>query len=302
MLLSSYISVKADALDASPSPGPRQHHLDLGCGHGIATRALAPHFTNATGTDPSQGMLRAAAASTPSAQHENITWETGTSTSFPSHIKPSSIDFISAAQAAHWFPYPATWDALAHIVRPGGTVAFWGYADPVFPQSEGASNVLHRWAYGSGKDRQRLGGYWTHPGRRIVEGLLGEIAQDLPLDTWEDVKWLRWEPRSKYEWAGDVPVVDGDVVGKGQDDVEAVRMQKRMSVQAVKSFVRTWSAFHAWSEAHQSDRGRHEGGQGDVVDWMFDEIADAEPTWRDPKHEIRVDWPVGVVLARRLKT
>lgn len=40
--------------------GPRNTLLDLGCGHGVVSRGLAPYFREVWGTDPGRGMIEMA--------------------------------------------------------------------------------------------------------------------------------------------------------------------------------------------------------------------------------------------------
>ena len=279
--------------------------VDLGCGHGTVTRALAPEFSQAIGADPSEGMLKEAERLSSKSFVQNTTFMTGTAESLPS-IQDKSVDLVVAGQAAHWFPYPEVWDELSRIVKPGGTVAFWGYADPIFPECAFASDVLHKWAYSKGElapGREAMGRYWHFPGRARIETLYGNV--DVPEDSWLDVRWVEHDGRVVYPWYLDLENVVGRVEDRGrekdvtEEDRAQVRMTKVTSVGALKGFIRTWSGYHNWREAHPELQAKEDGGTGDVVDWMLDEIAARDDAWKNAEHEIHVEWPVGMLLARK---
>lgn len=101
--------------------------IDVGCGPGFALRNLAPHFTNAIGLDPSEGMIKAARSIDGSA---NIRFELSTAETLGSDlatpIPDQSVDLITASACAHWFDMPRFWARAAEILKPGGTVAIWG--------------------------------------------------------------------------------------------------------------------------------------------------------------------------------
>ena len=285
--------------------------LDLGCGHGTVTRALAPRFVHATGADPSEGMLKEAARMTINAGAKNINFVQGTAESIGA-VKDGSVDLVVAGQAAHWFPYPPTkpnvWDEVSRVVKPGGSVAFWCYSDTLFPESSYASSILHKWAYGHGmieSGHKGMGSYWSFPGRSRVEALFGNLVLPDASQEWEDVQWVRNDRRNEYKWYIDVENVGGDIAGKDREsgvsdvDRQKVKMQKTMPIGHVKQFLRTWSAYHNWSQQHASQRPRVAGGEGDVVDWAFDEIAEQETSWKDEGYNVLVEWPVGMLLIRR---
>ncbi len=103
--------------------------LDVGCGPGIATFALSPHFTHTIGLDPSEGMInnaRALATTSPTP----IRFEISTAEDLGWHLDPpvadASVDLITVATAAHWFDMSKFWPRAARVLKPGGTVAIWG--------------------------------------------------------------------------------------------------------------------------------------------------------------------------------
>ena len=215
----------------------------------------------------------------------NIDFRAAQAESLP-FVQTASADAVVAGQAAHWFNQPRWWPEMARVLRPGGTLAVWGYQNPAIVRHPGASRVLHDYAYGLGEDR--LGDYWTQPGCSVVENLYRDI---IPPDRgWENVQRIEYEPDTLQRQAG-----------RGE-----VLMKKAMKIGDAMEYVRTWSAFHEWSQAHPDIEKTLEGGRGDVVDKMFVAMKEAEvewskdPAWRD--REVHLEWGTGLLLARRAES
>ncbi|ROW07474.1 hypothetical protein VPNG_07054 [Cytospora leucostoma] len=107
--------------------GKRGTVLDVGCGPGIATFALAQFFDNAIGLDPSEGMISTARSLLATEQPKpNVKFDISTAEDIdPTVIPDSSVDLITAATCAHWFDMPRFWPTAARVLRPGGTFAMW---------------------------------------------------------------------------------------------------------------------------------------------------------------------------------
>jgi len=76
----------------------------------------------------------------------------------------------------------------------------------------------------------------------------------------------------------------------------------KVSVGECMNYVRTWSAFSAWHDRFQKSKCE-DGGEGDIVDEMFDEMRAAEPDWQNDRawkaKEIELEWGSGLLLARK---
>ncbi|KAK8098071.1 methyltransferase domain-containing protein [Apiospora kogelbergensis] len=130
--------------------------VDLGCGPGTTVRELAPKFQHAFGFDPSEGMTSAARSlGGASSTGEPIRFEVSSAEEIGSELAPGdipngSVDLIVASTAAHWFDLARFWPRAAEVLKPGGTVAFWGssgstYAHPSMPNHEAITAVLQHY-------------------------------------------------------------------------------------------------------------------------------------------------------------
>jgi trans-aconitate 3-methyltransferase len=142
----------------SSTGGQTDTALDIGCGPGIATRGLAPHFTHVLGLDPSEGMISTArslggvtTASEPIRYEVSTAEDLGASLS-PDPVKSESIDLLTAATCAHYFDMTAFWKRAADVVKPGGTVALWTTAGvrvhPDVPNAQAIQDAIDEFQEG----------------------------------------------------------------------------------------------------------------------------------------------------------
>ncbi|KAK4499581.1 hypothetical protein PRZ48_010099 [Zasmidium cellare] len=257
--------------------GPKKLCLDLGCGTGIATREMGKRFESAIGTDPSAGMVKQAGENTPKEQFPHIEFRQGAAESTPS-LGDGSVDCVTAAQSSHWFDYTKFWPEMRRLVRPGGTVACWGYKDHIFVDSPIASKILLDYLYN--KDPHKMGSYWE-PGRQYVRDKL-RILQP-PAEDWEHVQRVEYEPGTSGRHSGEGTLF----------------MEKRLTVGECKEYVRTFSSYVGWKENHSDQEARIRGGKGDLMDQMFDEIAEKDEHHKDDDNIIDIEWGSALVMCRK---
>ncbi|KAL2020659.1 hypothetical protein VTK56DRAFT_8055 [Thermocarpiscus australiensis] len=262
--------------------------LDLGCGHGLVARALAPSFASVIALDPSAGMVEQARKLT---SDPKVTIRQGQAEDLSS-LPDASIDCAVAGQAAHWFDFTRAWPELARVVKSGGTLAFWGYNDYVIVEHPETTPVYDRFVYGKAEPVpgiESMERFWELPGRDILRDLYRVIVP--PETDWERVSRTGWRPGPRRGDVSDAPE-------------EALWLRKRLKLGELEGFVRTFSAFHGWKSAYPDKRSRAEGGAGDVVDLMFDGVVDAVPEWKakgEGWRETEVDavWGTVLLMAKR---
>jgi len=130
--------------------------LDIGCGPGLAIANLAPHFRQAIGFDPSEGMIATARSRIPdlptTAAGNPIRFEVSTAEELGRNLTPAvadgTVDLIVVATAAHWFDMPAFWAAAARVLKPSGTVAIWASGHmavhPDLPNAAAIEDVMDK--------------------------------------------------------------------------------------------------------------------------------------------------------------
>ena len=257
--------------------------LDLGCGHGLIARALSPHFGRVLGLDPSAGMTKQAMRMT---KETNVSFHQGRAEDLQPFLGGRSVDMAVAGQAAHWFDYSAVWRELARVMKPGGIIAFFGYVDGIVQGAAKATAVMNKFVYGFGEVApgvEGMGSYWEQPGRNILRGLLRSV--DVPGDNWRDVTRLTHNP--------------GDPDGE-----DVAWLKKKMTLGEVEAYTRTFSCYSGWKDAHPEMKSRAEGGDGDVVDVMWDQMVDSTPEWKAMgeqwrEAEVIFDWGTYLIMARR---
>jgi len=112
-----------DAIDARTGPPAERAALDLGCGTGLVTVALAERGWRATGVDFSAPMLaQAVHTGTP-----RLRLVRGGAENLP--IRSGTVSLVTCGTAFHWFsPAPALAE-ITRVLAPGGWAAlFWRFA------------------------------------------------------------------------------------------------------------------------------------------------------------------------------
>ena len=261
--------------------GPRSVCVDLGCGPGLVTRALAPTFQRVIGVDVSSEMIgQARAMTTSSSTDANVEYRQSAAERLD-WLADDSVDLVVAAEAAHWFEHGRLFVELGRVVRPGGTLAFWSYKDSVFVDYPAATRILRHYTLEPGTGL--LGDHWIEPGASIARNHLRDIQPPLP--DWEDVR------RQEYE-----PGLAGPRSGQGR-----LLMSDRWSLGAFRDYLNAWSALHAWRQAPPVPV---QAGATDVVDQLLRKMVDREDDWRQAeggweKFEVEIEFGTGFIMARR---
>lgn len=263
--------------------------VDLGCGPGQISRALASYFTTVIGVDPSPGMVAQAKSLT---GDPKITIRQGSAEDL-SPLADSSVDLAVAGAAAHWFDFGRAWPELARVVKKGAAAAFWGYIESVITGCPQTSQIHRRFMFSTGEVKpgiEGLGRFWEDAGGDVLRGLYEAIVP--PEADWEDVTRIKWRPD------------DSPTSGIEKAPKEALWLRKRLTLGEYADYIRTYSACNNWKAAYPDKKSKAEGGDGDVVDALMEEFVEAVPEWRaagDKWSEVEVEvvWATCLVMARR---
>lgn len=139
-----YPRALVDALADRSPPGAA---LDVGCGSGQLTVALAERFERVIGVDPSQAQLDAAQA------HPRVVYRCAPAEA--TGLPDGSAALVVAAQAAHWFDWPRFVAEVARVARPGALVGLVTYGLLIVDgEAREANEVIERYY------RDVVGPYW----------------------------------------------------------------------------------------------------------------------------------------------
>ncbi|KUJ21287.1 S-adenosyl-L-methionine-dependent methyltransferase [Mollisia scopiformis] len=230
--------------------------LDVGCGPGTAVRALAPHFVQAIGIDPSGGMISTARSLGGTASEPTpIRFETATAEDLGTKLSPpleeESIDLITAATAAHWFNMDEFWPQTARLLKPGGTVAIWSAGDAKMHSSMPAAEIL----------QPVLEDIWIRelkPFQTRGNEIARELYVDLPLPWTISSPVAEFDESTFYRKVWD-PETDEEFLWRTNTTTGLDTWEKMMS---------TISPVTRWREAHPDKVGT----DGDVVKLFRKEI------------------------------
>jgi ubiquinone/menaquinone biosynthesis C-methylase UbiE len=107
----------------------RARVLDLGCGGGHVSFAVAPHVAEVIAYDLSEEMLAAVATEAASRALTNVSTQRGPAESLP--LEAGYFDFvITRFSAHHWFDVKAGIAEARRVLKPDGTAVFIDVAAP----------------------------------------------------------------------------------------------------------------------------------------------------------------------------
>lgn len=211
-----------------------------------------------------------------------------------SFLPTGSVDLAVAGEAAHWFDYQRTWPEVARVVRPGGSLAFWGYNESLVVGYPQLRSILAHYLYSTDEVRpgmEALGRFWEEPGRSILRNFFESIEP--PKEAWEDVRRITFKPD------------DSPTHGVEKAPEEALWLRKRMKLGEFVVYLGTFSSVHNWRAAHPEVKSRVEGGEGDIMDAIVEAFLDAVPEWKAKGEdgwgdvEVEILWATCLLMARR---
>jgi SAM-dependent methyltransferase len=152
--------------------GLRPEHMvaDVGSGTGLLCKLFLENGNRVFGVEPNEEMRHAGDEFL--ADHKNFSSVHGSSEA--TTLPDSSVDFITAAQAFHWFEPVATRREFLRILKPQGwVVAVWNFRERQTPFGKAYEDILVR--YGSDYARVRE----SYPESHDMHGFFlgGEVLQ-----------------------------------------------------------------------------------------------------------------------------
>lgn len=256
--LSSYIGCTKPALA-----------VDLGCGTGQATKALASKVSKVYGVDISEAMIKQAKEQPdlPS----NVDYLVGNDTTLLDTFAPHSVDLLTVAEAFHYMSFPGFLDSVHRILKPNGVLAVWSYYMPaiILNESDTKSGYTQAGDMISRLNFETLSPYWEKR-QHNLDDMYASIK--FPPNQFKDVERQ---------------VNDNDKLRPGQP-FELVRND--MKYRDVINLVRTWSSYHNWKRAHPEDP--------DIVDITDEKIKQATGLQEDDA--VTVKWNTVYIFARAI--
>lgn len=237
--------------------------LDLGCGPGIATVELLPFFEKVIGVDDSEKMITMVKTKIPQAE-----FHVGSANFLPM-IESGTVDLVTAATAAHWFPHD-WWEEAGRVVKPGGTIAIWLYSqkkiiEPSHPKSNQLTHLLATLVTEMGMDT---------PGNTHA----AQLYENLPLPT----NGSQFTSFKKFFW------------NREASTDEKLFMSSRTTLETMRQQLNTYSPIYRW----RAENPHQMGPQDDPVEKLIASLKNL--TGWDESKEFVIGHPVCLIMMKRL--
>lgn len=152
-------------------------------------------------------------------------------------------------------------------------MGIWGYIDGLITGAPTASERMQYWSYHD----DQLGPYWES-GRNELRNWYGNIKAPNDPSQWVNKKyWLH-----KAKLMGPEPPAR-----EGEESIATGKLfERKMKLRDLEDYFRTWSSVHNWRKKFRESVRRSEGGNGDIVDIMMEDMVREEPNWKYTEAEI----------------
>ncbi|KAL3233769.1 Trans-aconitate 3-methyltransferase [Nakaseomyces bracarensis] len=202
--------------------------VDQGCGPGTATIQMRRHFNNVPeiiGTDVSPVMVNEANSVAARNGCENIKFFVAGGGDFSflgDRANNKNVDLVVSAEAIQYFDIEKFQEQVAINLRSGGTLAYWGYLNPIVCEYPDMDQQLIDFLFSPDK----LAPYWELPANEII----GDYYQGIKLNLshFKDIEVKVFDPRdSNY-------------------DKCPLQMKCEMTVQGFADYLSSWGIYYKW--------------------------------------------------------
>lgn len=244
--------------------------VDVGCGPGTATLQLSEVFNDTNeiiGTDYSERMIEAANNGNP-AKNVNFHVAGGEDFTFLGERQNKrQCDMVVSAEAIQYFNLDKFQDEVHKNLRADGTLAYWGYLEPVVLELPAIDDALYDFCFGE----EKLAPYWEKPAVDIIASYYRNIKLNDSL--FKEVDLKVYNPReANYESA-------------------PFKMICEMTVQNLREYLQTWSIYYKWKHDPKN------ANKKDIIDEVIDKILENN---YDLDTKIHVSWKTFYTFARAI--
>ena len=129
-----------DGGQTDPARPPRPKlAVDVGCGSGQSTLALAALCESVVGVDVSEAQLEEARQASVGRANVSYRAAEGHDLAF---APDGGVDLVTVAQAMHWFDHAKFYAECRRVLRRGGVLAGYGYGYPAVVNSQEANDIV----------------------------------------------------------------------------------------------------------------------------------------------------------------
>lgn len=253
---------------------PTNLAIDVGCGTGFVAFKLTKYFDQVIGTDISKAMVDQCNLAN---SDKKVRFLVAPGEKSPAEVAEASVDLITAAECCHWMDHPAFFTECARILKPGATLAYWFYLDPVFVGQPRANEIYTDYAYGSsvekfGEEYERFfGSYYEQPGHEFFRTAMASVSP--PDSLFTDIVRHHYVPER---------VADGP-------GFTTLFIRRVVTLKVYRDYVTSWSGYHNWKKEN--------GDKPETVDRFMSELAEAIGV--DMDTPVEIIFPTVYTFARR---
>lgn len=247
--------------------GPTQLALDVGCGPGTASFQLLDQVDKVIATDPSEVMIKPGLESITPNLKDRIEFKVSHAENLKAVVSEDGVvDLIISAEALHWVKHDEFFKEAARVLRKGGTLAYWGYVEPIFIDFPKANEIYQKFVY---EDPRYMGPKWIQPGKNFLRFFFKHVQ--VPSNSFKDIETHHYYP------------------GETKEHTAYYHGDHKYTMAEFLNYLQSWSAYHTWQKEHPGE---------DIAEIFVNELKQTFG-WDDDT-ELRVEWGTTYTFARRI--